>query len=184
MVNKNYSDETRGKLKFVTGTMFAGKSKELIEKMEECEKNAKKSFVLTYQNSKSGEKLVSSRAGSSIAADGYFSPDYISEIPKNIGVILVDEGQFLIKEQVYYLYSLAKNQGIEVIIYGLRTTFAGELFEGAKHIFLLADEIRILPHKCHCGNSAVMHKQLRKIDNNDILAEYKSLCLNCYHLNR
>jgi thymidine kinase len=177
MVDKNYS--ARGLFKFVTGTMFAGKSKALILEYKKHKSSGENICVLTYRGSKSGANLVSSRAGNSIPADGYFAANMMSEIPKNTKIILIDEGQFLQKNQIYYLYKKAKNQGIKVIIYGLRTDFAGELFDGTRYILALADEMKILHHECPCGNTAIMHKQILKT-NNDIFAEYKSLCLDCY----
>ena len=45
--------------------------------------------------------------------------------------IIIDEAQFLTKEEVYYLVHLVDDCGIPVICYGLRADFKGELFEGS-----------------------------------------------------
>ncbi|NMU24414.1 thymidine kinase, partial [Vibrio parahaemolyticus] len=48
--------------------------------------------------------------------------------------ILVDECQFLSKEQVYQLTEVVDKLHIPVLCYGLRTDFLGELFEGSKYL--------------------------------------------------
>ena len=107
-----------------------------------------------------------------------------------IDCVLVDEAQFLTKEEVEYL-SYITLQGIQVICYGLRTTFKGELFEGSKWLLALADVIEEIPTLCHCGNKARMNIRLidGKLDKNGdtvMLREesnvsYVSVCRECHY---
>ena len=55
--------------------------------------------------------------------------------------IIIDEAQFLTKDEVYYLVHLVDDCGIPVICYGLRADFKGELFEGSYHLLVLADKL-------------------------------------------
>lgn len=70
--------------------------------------------------------------------------------------VLVDESQFLSKEQVYQLTEIVDKLNIPVLCYGLRTDFLGELFEGSRYLLAWADKIVELKTICHCGRKANM----------------------------
>lgn len=70
--------------------------------------------------------------------------------------ILMDECQFLSKEQVYQLTEVVDKLDIPVLCYGLRTDFLGELFEGSKYLLSWADKLIELKTICHCGRKANM----------------------------
>ena len=55
--------------------------------------------------------------------------------------ILVDEAQFLTKEEVDYLVHLVDDCGIPVMCYGLRADFKGDLFPGSQELLIMADKI-------------------------------------------
>lgn len=57
---------------------------------------------------------------------------------RHIDVFIVDEAQFLTREQVYQLARIVDEQDIPVIAYGLKTDFRGELFPGSYHLLCLA----------------------------------------------
>ncbi|POY42814.1 thymidine kinase, partial [Avibacterium endocarditidis] len=68
--------------------------------------------------------------------------------------ILVDEAQFLTKEQVYQLSDVVDKLHIPVLCYGLRTDFQAELFEGSQYLLAWADQLEELKTICHCGRKA------------------------------
>jgi thymidine kinase len=70
---------------------------------------------------------------------------------------MVDEAQFLTKDQVWQLARLADEAGIPVICYGLRTDFQGELFPGSAALLGIADTLVELKAVCHCGRKASMN---------------------------
>ena len=70
--------------------------------------------------------------------------------------VLVDEAQFLSREQVCQLTEVVDQLGIPVLCFGLRTDFQGELFEGSKHLLAWADELEELKTICHTGRKATM----------------------------
>jgi thymidine kinase len=70
---------------------------------------------------------------------------------------LVDEAQFLSKEQVWQLARVVDKEGIPVVCYGLRTDFQGELFPGSAALLGLADNLVELKGVCHCGRKASMN---------------------------
>ncbi len=73
-----------------------------------------------------------------------------------ISCVLVDEAQFLTRDQVFQLSEIADRLSIPVIAYGLRTDFQGELFPGSAALLAWADEMREIKTICHCGKKATM----------------------------
>ena len=71
--------------------------------------------------------------------------------------IIVDEAQFLTKEEVHYLVHLVDDFGIPVICYGLRTDFKGELFPGSYELLVMADKIEEVKTICWCGKKATFN---------------------------
>ena len=74
--------------------------------------------------------------------------------------ILVDEAQFLSARQVDELAAIVDDFGINVICYGLRTDFKGNLFEGSKRLFEMADTIDEVKSTCTCGRKTIMNARI------------------------
>jgi thymidine kinase len=83
--------------------------------------------------------------------------------------VLVDEAQFLTREQVWQLARLADDGGIPVLCYGLRTDFQGELFAGSAALLGIADHLVEMKAVCDCGRKATMN--LRVDENGNAVAE-------------
>ncbi len=73
-----------------------------------------------------------------------------------LSCILIDEAQFLTKEQVYDLTEIVDTLRIPVLAFGIRTDFQGELFEGSKSLLAWSDKLIELKTVCHCGSKATM----------------------------
>ena len=80
----------------------------------------------------------------------------MSEIEEleSTSAIIVDEAQFLTKEEIDILGTIVDMFHISVICYGLRTDFMGNLFEGSKRLMEIADVIEEIPTICWCGKKA------------------------------
>ncbi len=76
---------------------------------------------------------------------------------QRLACVLVDEAQFLSRDQVLALARIADEVGIPVLCYGLRTDFAGELFPGSAALLGLADALIELKAVCHCGRKSTMN---------------------------
>lgn len=70
--------------------------------------------------------------------------------------VLVDEAQFLSRQQVRQLSDICDTLSIPVLAYGLRTDFQGNLFEGSMHLLAWADSLTEIKTICHCGRKATM----------------------------
>ncbi len=109
-----------------------------------------------------GKGRVASRIGlSSSAALFNKNTDLLNEIDiahiaQPLDCILLDESQFLTREQVKQLTYVTDHLDIPVLCYGLRTDFRGELFEGSTYLLAWADKLVELKTVCHCGRKANM----------------------------
>ena len=84
---------------------------------------------------------------------------------KTLHCVLVDEAQFLTRDQVYQLGEVTDSLDIPVLAYGLRTDFRGEPFEGSKYLLAWSDNLRELKAICHCGAKATMVIRLDETGN-------------------
>ena len=109
-----------------------------------------------------GVGKVTSRIGLESEATTFTTDDNLFEIVKAmvardpLHCVLIDEAQFLTKEQVFQLGDVTDELNIPVLAYGLRTDFQGEPFEGSKYLLAWSDNLKELKAICHCGTKATM----------------------------
>lgn len=109
-----------------------------------------------------GSGKVSSRIGLSSPARLYNTQtalftDIADEHRRQpIHCVLVDESQFLTREQVHELSEVVDQLDIPVLCYGLRTDFRGELFTGSQYLLAWSDKLVELKTICFCGRKASM----------------------------
>jgi thymidine kinase len=75
---------------------------------------------------------------------------------RRIHCVLIDEAQFLSRDQVYQLTEVVDQLDIPVLCFGLRTDFRGELFEGSRFLLAWSDELEEIRTICHTGRKATM----------------------------
>ncbi|AEX21618.1 MULTISPECIES: thymidine kinase [Vibrio] len=148
---------------FYYSAMNAGKSTTLLQSSFNYQERGMTPVIFTAAlDDRYGVGKVSSRIG--LQSDAHlFGQDTnlyqeitaLNEVEKR-HCILVDECQFLTKEQVYQLTEVVDKLHIPVLCYGLRTDFLGELFEGSKYLLSWADKLVELKTICHCGRKANM----------------------------
>ncbi|CCN70997.1 thymidine kinase [Vibrio nigripulchritudo] len=148
---------------FYYSAMNAGKSTTLLQSSFNYQERGMNPMIYTAAlDNRYGIGKVSSRIGlQSEAQLFHHETDLFQEIKKHNEeqkrhCILVDECQFLSKDQVYQLTEVVDKLGIPVLCYGLRTDFLGELFEGSKYLLSWADKLVELKTICHCGRKANM----------------------------
>ena len=153
------------KLYFRYSTMGAGKSLDLLKTAHNYEERNKKVFLLTSDlDNRFGKKKIASRIG--ISRDAYtFNTksnlyDMVISNGETLSCVLIDEAQFLTKEQVWQLTDVVDYLGINVIVYGLRSDYLGEPFEGSIYLMTLADKIEELKTICEFGDKASMNMRL------------------------
>lgn len=150
-------------LYFYYSAMNAGKSTALLQSSYNYQERGMRTLVYTAEiDDRFGAGVVSSRIGLSSPACLYNDKTELAEAiaeehaRQPVHCVLVDESQFLTREQVYALSDVADNLDIPVLCYGLRTDFRGELFTGSQYLLAWADKLVELKTICHCGRKASM----------------------------
>ena len=151
------------KLHFFYSTMNAGKSTSLLQSNHNYKENGLDTLIfLPNETSElSGGRIVSRiglKAKAVIAQKDFNFYNYIKENKsEKLSCILIDEAQFLTKEQVRQLGQVADKLNYPVMCYGIRTDFRGELFEGSSELLALADNLIELKTICSiCNRKATM----------------------------
>ena len=133
------------KIHFKYGAMNSGKTDTLIKTAHNYEERELNVVVIKPEIDTKGGTTITARGGHSREVDILADRDLDlrHEIGKRspIACVLVDEAQFLTPDQISQLYSVAKEDDISVICYGLRTDFRTQLFPGSQRLFEVADNI-------------------------------------------
>ncbi len=150
-------------LYFYYSAMNAGKSTALLQSSYNYHERGMRTLVYTAElDNRFGVAKVSSRIGLSSPAKLYNnSTSLFAEISAEhhrepVHCVLVDESQFLTREQVKSLSEVVDMLDIPVLCYGLRTDFRGELFTGSQYLLAWSDKLVELKTICHCGRKASM----------------------------
>ena len=186
------------KLYFRYGAMNSGKSTHLMQVAHNYEERGMKVILIKPETDKKGGDKLVSRLGVERKVDIlclekmniYEEIQKWQEVKFKVNCILVDEVQFMTKEQVDQLFKIAVVLDIPVICYGLRTDFMMEGFEGSTRLLLLAHSIEEMKTICKCGRKAILNGRKINgefvfegeqvaIDNIDNV-QYESLCGHCY----
>ena len=164
------------KLHFFYSTMNAGKSTSLLQSNHNYKENGLDTMIfLPNETSTLSKGQIVSRIGlkakAVIANKDFNFIDFIkNNKSKNLSCILIDEAQFLTKEQVRQLGLVADRLNYPVMCYGIRTDFRGELFEGSSELLALADNLIELKTICSlCSKKATM--VVRKDDSGKVVTE-------------
>ena len=154
-------------LYFYYSSMNAGKSTSLLQSSYNYRERGMNTFVLTASiDDRAGVGKVASRIGLEVEAQIFNATDDVANMIADAHAkqkqhcILVDEAQFLSKEQVKQLTYVVDIIGIPVLCYGLKTDFQGELFKGSQYLLAWADKLVELKTICHCGRKANMVMRL------------------------
>ncbi|EPX81530.1 thymidine kinase [Litoreibacter arenae] len=151
------------KLYFHYSTMNAGKSTLLLQAAHNYQEMGMQTYLLTADfDHRAGTGKIGSRIGLAREADIYGKQDDLFAMISNrlaqgkVACVMVDEAQWLSKEQVWQLARAVDDLKVPVMCYGLRVDFRGELFPGSATLLALADEMREVRTICHCGKKATM----------------------------
>lgn len=148
-------------LYFYYSAMNAGKSTALLQSAYNYQERGLSVQIYTAAiDNRYGIGKVQSRIGLSAEAQLYDQQANLfqriqSALKENpLHCILIDEAQFLTKDQVRQLTRVVDELNVPVLAYGLRTDFQGELFAGSGALLAWADKLVELKTICHCGRKA------------------------------
>ena len=151
------------KLYFYYSSMNAGKSTALLQSSYNYRERGMNTLILApLLDDRYGVGKVTSRIGLESKALTFRSDEDLLKLitklheKEPLNCVLVDEAQFLTKEQVFQLGEVTDDLNIPVLAYGIRTDFQGEPFPGSKYLLAWADNLKELKAICFCGNKATM----------------------------
>lgn len=151
------------KLYFYYSAMNAGKTTVLLQSAHNYrERGMHPMLFRPALDDRHGAGVIRSRIGLEAAAvvfarDADLYQRVQQELEqRNVHCVLVDEAQFLTRDQVFQLSEVVDRLDIPVLCFGLRTDFQGELFEGSRHLLAWADQLEEIKTICHTGRKATM----------------------------
>ncbi|RZO96725.1 MAG: thymidine kinase [Gammaproteobacteria bacterium] len=164
------------KLYFNYSSMNAGKSTMLLQANHNYLERGMNPVIYTSNlDSRFGKGEIVSRIGLKSKSNTFdIKTDIYNDIlsfKENILIdcVLIDEAQFLTKNQVDQLGKIVDELDIPVLAFGIRTDFQGNLFEGSKYLLAWADNLKEIKTVCHCGRKATM--VLRVDDEGSIVSD-------------
>lgn len=185
-MNNNLAGEAHrpGRIEVVCGSMFSGKTEELIRRLKRAE-FAKQSVEIFKPalDTRYSEIEVVSHDRNSIMSTPVDSSSSILLLSSDIDVVGIDEAQFFDDGLVAVCNELA-NKGIRVIVAGLDMDFKGVPFGPIPALCAIADEVTKVHAICvRCGALAYVSHRLVNNEKRVMLgeqAEYEPLCRECY----
>ena len=173
-----------GRIEVVCGSMFSGKTEELIRRMKRAKfaKQKVEIFKPSIDTRYSDEDVVS-HDQNSIHSTPIESSGSLLLLASDIDVVGIDEAQFFDNGLVEVCNELA-NRGIRVIVAGLDMNFKGIPFGPIPALCAIADEVTKVHAICvRCGALAYVSHRLISNDRRVLLGEkdeYEPLCRECY----
>tara|TARA_Y100001934_G_scaffold11250_1_gene14384 strand:- start:1271 stop:1855 length:585 start_codon:yes stop_codon:yes gene_type:complete len=151
------------KLYFNYSSMNAGKSTMLLQANHNyLERGLMPVIYTSHLENRFSENEIVSRIGLKHKSNIFTTKtDIYKDISKlsdkfSVDCLLIDEAQFLTKDQVKQLGIIVDKLDIPVMTFGIRTDFQGNLFEGSKYLLAWADNLKEIKTICHCGRKATM----------------------------
>lgn len=185
-MNNNLAGETHrpGRIEVVCGSMFSGKTEELIRRMKRAKFAKQKVEIFKPSlDTRYSDVDVVSHDQHSIPSTPIDSSSTIALLSSDIDVVGIDEAQFLDDGVVDVCNDLA-NRGVRVIVAGLDMDFQGKPFGPMPALCAIADEVTKVHAICvKCGNLAYVSHRLVSNDSQVLIgeqAEYEPLCRECY----
>ena len=179
------SAKKAGSIEVICGSMFSGKTEELIRRMKRAQFAKQK--VEIYKpciDVRYSEDQVVSHDSHSIPSTPIDSPASMLLLSSDVEVVGIDEAQFFDDTLVDIVQTLA-NRGVRVIIAGLDTDFMGKPFGPMPALMAVAEDIQKVHAICvKCGSPANHSHRLSKSSELVVLGEtdiYEPLCRHCYN---
>jgi thymidine kinase len=157
-----YVMKQSGWIEVICGSMFSGKSEELIRRVRRTQfaKQQVQVFKPAIDNRYSEEEVVSHNGSSVIAVPIRRSSQILTEVMEETDVVAIDEVQFFDEGILEVVQNLA-NKGYRVIVAGLDQDFRGEPFGQVPALMAIAESVTKLQAVCAaCGSPASRTQRL------------------------
>lgn len=177
----------RGSVEVIAGSMFSGKTEELIRRLKRARiAGLKVEIFKPTIDTRYSDNLVVSHDENSIPSTPVDNASAILLLANEVDVIGVDEAQFFDDAIVEVCNEIA-NRGIRVVVAGLDMDYAGKPFGPMPALMAVAEYVTKVHAICvECGNLANHSFRIAEDKSVVLLGEkdvYKPLCRNCFNKN-
>ncbi len=183
--NVKHSTGRKGWIEVVCGSMFSGKTEELIRRLKRAQLARQKVEIFKPQiDTRYHEEKVVSHQGNEIMSTPVPASSNILLMANEVDVVGIDEAQFFDMELVNVCRQLA-DSGVRVIVAGLDMDFQGKPFGPMPDLLATAEYVTKVHAICmNCGSLA--HISHRKTNETSLVVlgeteSYEPLCRDCYN---
>ncbi len=186
-IEPNISGERRGWIEVICGSMFSGKTEELIRRLKRARiANLKVEIFKPAIDIRYDETQVVSHDANSIQSTPIDNSQTILLLAQDVDVVGIDEAQFFDNEIINVCETLAL-RGTRVIVAGLDMDYLGRPFGQIPNLLAVADYITKLHAICvRCGNIANISYRKTAAEGQVVLGEkdsYEPRCRKCFYEN-
>ena len=184
LTESNYETNRRGSIEVICGSMFSGKTEELIRRLKRAKiaRQRVEIFKPAIDVRYSEENIVS-HDSTSILSTPVDNSHSILLMASGVDVVGIDEAQFF-DEGIVEVCSELANNGTRVIVAGLDMDFRRVPFGPMPSLLSIADDVYKVHAICvKCGNLAYATHRITKSEKRVLLgekADYEPLCRTCY----
>src|ERR1700733_4677562 len=176
--------ELGGSIEVVCGSMFSGKTEELIRRLNRARIAKLKVEIFSPKtDTRYGENALVSHNANSIQSTPVENASSILLLASDVNVVGIDEAQFF-DDELPDVCNVLANKGVRVIVAGLDMDFKGQPFGPMPAIMAIADSVTKLQAVCvQCGNPAMYSYRLVGSESKILLGEkesYEPRCRICY----
>lgn len=180
-----HSDERRGSIEVICGSMFSGKTEELIRRLKRAKIAKQRIEIFKPEvDTRYSDTEVVSHDTNSIPSTPVGSSQNIPLLVGDVDVVGIDEAQFFDNGIVEVCTTLAA-QGYRVIVAGLDMDFKGVPFGPMPALMAIADDVTKVHAICvRCGAPAYVSHRLVNNEKRVLLGEkgeYEPICRHCFN---
>ncbi len=183
--NSQFTRNKKGSIEVICGSMFSGKTEELIRRLKRAEFAKQKVEIFKPKvDTRYDEQQVVSHDNNSIRSTPIETSSTLLIYPNDVDVVGIDEAQFFDDGLIKVCNTLANNQ-VRVIVAGLDTDYKGNPFGPMPGLLAIADHVSKVHAVCvKCGDIA--NHTHRKVDGEELVMlgemdNYEPLCRICYN---
>ena len=184
-IEQNITGERRGWIEVVCGSMFSGKTEELIRRLKRAKiANLQVAIYKPATDTRFDVKKVVSHDANFIESTPVKNASEILALATTADVIGIDEAQFFDAEIVYVCETLAQ-RGVRVIVAGLDMDYLGKPFGPMPALMAIAEYVTKVNAICMvCGDLAT-HSFRKTSDNGQVMLgekdTYEARCRHCFN---
>ncbi|MBG9378162.1 thymidine kinase [Panacibacter sp. DH6] len=184
-IEPHIGGDKRGWIEVICGSMFSGKTEELIRRLKRAKiANLKTEIFKPSVDTRYAEEQVVSHDANAILSTPVDNSQTILLMASGVDVVGIDEAQFFDPQLIQVCETLAL-KGTRVIVAGLDMDFLGKPFGPMPHLLAIADYITKLHAICvKCGNIAT-NSYRKTADKGQLLLgekdSYEPRCRKCYN---